>query len=134
MPIARPGREPDGRLILWNDQPLADHSRKACAKEHQQFTAVARIERELGALAQGEQPARKRRLAIDTDQSFGADQVACGSEQRMAALDGAHFDTIDCFGGAAKEFWIDDLDAAAIGSEAALSDDQRQSYGIDAED
>jgi hypothetical protein len=41
---------------------------------------VTGIERLLGALAERQQPYRKRRLALDPDDCLGADQVACRTE------------------------------------------------------
>jgi hypothetical protein len=119
---------------LRDRQPLADHSRKALAKEHQQFGAVAGIEAELGALPECEKAARQGRLAIDADQGFGADQVARRAEQRMTARNGAHLDAMHAVDRAAKQRRIDDLDPAAIRAEALLTDDQRQRHRVNAQD
>jgi hypothetical protein len=91
------------------------------------------IEAELGALAEREEPAWQRALAIDADESFGADQVAGRAEQGMAALDGAHLDPVDLVDRPAKDLRLDRLHPAAIGAEALVPDDQRQCHGIDAE-
>jgi hypothetical protein len=95
---------------------------------------MAGVERKLGALAKREQAARQRRFAIDSDQGFGADQVAGRPKQGVASLHGAHIDPVDRFSCMAKDFRIDHLDAAAIGAEAAITNDQRQSDRIDAQD
>ena len=95
---------------------------------------MAGVEAELGTLAKREQAARQRRLAIDADQRFGADQIAGRAEQGMAALDRAHVHSVDLADGAAQDHRINHLDAAAVGAEALFADDQRQRHGIDAED
>ena len=95
---------------------------------------MACIEAQLGALAKREQAARQRRLAFDSDERLGSDQVARRAEQGMPALDGPHLDPIDPFDRAAKQCRVDDLDARAVGPKALVADDQLQSDRIDPED
>ena len=89
-------------------------------KEHQQFGTVASVEAELGALAERQQSARQRRIALDPDQRFGADEVARRPEQRMSALDRPHLDAVDPLDRAAEQCRVDVLDAAAVGAEALV--------------
>jgi hypothetical protein len=72
---------------------------------------MARIERQLGALTEREQPARQGRLAIDPDQRFGPDQLAGRTEERMTALHGTHLDAPDPVDRPAEKRRIDMLDA-----------------------
>jgi hypothetical protein len=83
---------------------------------------VTGIEAELRPLAEREQPAGQRRITFDPDQRLRSDQVACGAEQGMAALDRLHFDTDNLVHRALQDRRIDHLNAAAIRAEAALSD------------
>src|SRR4030095_12060668 len=52
----------------------------------------------------------------------------------MAALDGAHLDSMDPVDSAAKERRVDMLDSAAVGAKALGADDQRQSDCVDSKD
>src|SRR5437763_586971 len=103
-------------------QPLSDHSRKALAKEHQQLGAVPSVEAELSALSKSKQPARQRRLAIDPDQSLGANQVASWSEQRVAPLDGAHMNSAYAPNLTPEKRGIDVLNACPVGPKALAAD------------
>src|SRR5438270_2769390 len=127
-------RPPDAYSGLRDGQPLADHSRNAASEEHQQFGAVARIEAEVRSLTERQQPAWQRRLAIDTNQRLRADQVARRAEQGMTALNGSHGYTVHAVDHAAQDVRIDELDSAAIGTEALATDDQRESDRVDAKD
>src|SRR5207244_511361 len=86
------------------------------------------------ALAQREQPARQRRLAIDADERFCPDQLACGTEQRMAMVDGPHIDASNAVEHAAKDRGVDMLNSATVGAEALTAHNQRYGNGVDAED
>ena len=95
---------------------------------------MTRVEAELGALTQCEQADRQRRFAIDADQRFGANQVASGAEQRMAALDRAHLDPVDGVDRAAQDRRFDDLHAPAVSPEPLVANDQAQRDRVDPED
>src|SRR5262249_50879290 len=131
MPSAPRARLRDGLLGLWDRQPPADHSRKAASEEHQQFRAVARIEAELRALSECQQAEWQWRLAIDADQRFGTNEIAGRPEQRMAALHGAHLNSVHAIDRALEQRRIDMLNAAAVRPEALIAHNQRQSDRVD---
>ncbi len=72
---------------------------------------MAGLERLRLALAQSQQPARKRRLALQPHQRLGADQVARRSEQRMPTLDCAHGNAVDLLDRAQEHLRLDQLDS-----------------------
>ncbi len=111
-----------------------DDSRNRAAEEQQQLGPVARVERESRPLAKRENPARQRRVAVDPDQRLGADQIAGRTKQRMAALDGAHFDGSKLGKLARQERGFDRLDAVAVGAKALVADDQPDGDRVDAQD
>lgn len=91
---------------------------------------MPRIEAKVLALPQGKKTARQRWLAIDLYQRLGPDQIAGRPEQRMTAFDRAHLDTIHLPDRTAKDCRIDHVNARSVGTETALSDDQRQRDGV----
>src|SRR5690349_20522289 len=97
-------------------QPLADHSGKTLAKEHQQFRAMASVQAQRLALPQGQQADRQGRLAIDADERLGANELTCWPEERMTTFHGAHFDARDLIDRSAEESRLHDLDAGSVGA------------------
>ncbi len=125
---------PDRLFALRKGQPLADHSGKTPAKEHQEFRAVACIEVQLGPLAERKQAAWKRWFALDPNQRFCPDQVAGGPKQRMTPLYSVHLDALDPVDRSLEDDWVNDLDTAPIRPKTLVADDQRQCDRVYAED
>ena len=82
------------------------------------------VEVELCPLAERKQTAWKRRLALDTNQRFGADELAGRSEQRVASLNSVHLHAFDPVDRSLEDKGIDDLDAASIRTKALVANDQ----------
>ena len=96
---------------------------------------MAALDRDLCALAEGEQPARVRRGPVDPYQSFSADLLKTrGAEQDVAAGDAAHLDGLSAFEHALDEGRLDALDTAGVGPEAASADNERERRLVDSED
>jgi hypothetical protein len=80
-PSSLPGYSPDVRSeILRVGQPLADDSRNAAPKEHEQFGSMTSIQAECLALSKRKQAHRQRRLAIDPNQGFCPNELASRPE------------------------------------------------------
>lgn len=95
---------------------------------------MARIEVQLGPLAERKQTHRQRGLAIDSDESLRTDEIAGRAEERVTPLHGAHLDTVHPAYLAPKQRRIHLLDASAVGAETLVSDDERQGDRVDPKD
>src|SRR5256885_16690396 len=93
-----------------------------------------RVGAEVGPLGESQQAARQGWVAVDPDQRLGANEVAGRPKQRMAALDGAHLDSMNALDRPAEDRRIDALNSAAVRAEALRAHDQRQCDRVDAED
>ena len=82
------------------------------------------IQVQFRALAQGQKPARQWRLALNSDQRLGTDQVAGRSEQRMATLNCSHLDRFDTLNSSFEQCRINDLNPAAISAKSLIFDNQ----------
>jgi len=91
------------------------------------------IETECLTLSDRQEAEWKWWLALDSHQSFRANEVAGGPEQWMASLNGAHLDAVDLADGSAEYLGVDLLHSRSIRTEAAVADDERKRHRIDAE-
>src|SRR4051812_5968703 len=102
------------------DQPPGDRPSEDAAEEDEQFGAVAGFEALLGALAEREQAAGQRRLALEAHQCLGADQAAGRPEQGMAALAAAEHHSGQALDRSLDQPRVDELEAGGVGADAAI--------------
>ncbi len=95
---------------------------------------MAGVEILLRTLAQRQEPDRKRRPALDSDQCLGPDQLAGRPKQRVTMLHRTHRDSVHLVDGARQQLPFDLVHAVAVCPEPLVADDQGKRNRIDPED